>query len=78
MQTVSITSKWQVHIPVSIRKMLKLEKPVQAVISVHAGKIVIKPEKSTILTMGGKYKGLKPIKPINLDRVRDYIDYSEL
>ena len=77
MQTVSITSKWQVHIPVAIRKMLKLEKPLQAVISVHEGKIMIKPEKSRILQMGGSLRGRKPVKPINLDRVRDYIDYSQ-
>lgn len=77
MQTVSITSKWQVHIPVAIRKKLKLEKPMQAVISVSNGTIVMKPTESKILSLAGKYKRLKPIKPINLDRVRDYIDYSK-
>lgn len=76
-QIVSITSKWQIHIPVSIRKKLKIEKPSQAEISVRGDEIVVKPKKSAILEMGGKYKHLKPVKPINLDRVRDDIDYSK-
>jgi AbrB family looped-hinge helix DNA binding protein len=75
--TVSITPKWQIHIPVAIRKKLKLTKPSQAVMTLRDDEIVIKPKKSQILAMGGKYKHLKPVKPINLDRVRDYIDYSQ-
>lgn len=77
-QTISITSKWQIHIPVSIRKRLKIEKPSQAEISVRGDEIVVKPKKSKILEMAGKYQHLKPVKPINLDRIRDYIDYSEM
>lgn len=77
MQTVSITSKWQIHIPVAIRKKLKLEKPSQATIVVEGERIVIKPKKSKILQMAGKYRTLKPIRPINIDRIRDYIDYSQ-
>lgn len=76
-QTVSITSKWQVHIPVAIRKKLKLDTPSLAVMTVLDDNIVIKPTQSKILQMGGKYRNLKPVKPINLDRVRDYIDYSD-
>lgn len=77
-QIVSITPKWQVHIPVAIRKKLKIDKPSQAVMSVADGAIVIKPRKSKILEMGGSLAGIKPTKKINLDRIRDYIDYSEL
>ncbi|MCA9371869.1 acyltransferase [Candidatus Woesebacteria bacterium] len=32
---------------------------------------------SSILKMSGKYKNLKPIQPINLDKPRDYIDYTQ-
>ena len=78
MQTVSITQKWQIHIPVSVRKQLGLKKPTQADVSVKDDTIIIKPKKSKILEMGGKYKGLKPIKPINITKIRDYIDYSEM
>lgn len=77
MQTVSITPKWQVHIPVAVRKKLKLKKPTQADVYVEKDKIVLKPKKSEILKMAGKYKRLKPVRPINLDKIRDYIDYSK-
>lgn len=76
-QIVSITSKWQVHIPVDIRNKLKLKKPSQAEIYIEKDKIVLKPKKSKILELGGSLAGIKPTKPINLDRVRDYIDYSQ-
>lgn len=76
-QTVSITSKWQIHIPVSIRKKLRIEKPSQAEISVRGDEIVVKPKRSKILEMGGSLSGIKPTKKINLDRIRDYIDYSD-
>lgn len=78
MQIVSITPKWQIHIPVAIRKKLKLEKPSQAIMTIKDNAIVIQPTKSKILSMGGKYKHLKPVKPINIDKIRDYIDYSDL
>lgn len=76
MQTVSITSKWQIHIPVAIRKKLGLKKPSQAEIAVKDNAIVIKPKKSKILKMGGSLAGIKPTKPIDITRIRDYIDYS--
>jgi AbrB family looped-hinge helix DNA binding protein len=78
MQTVSITPKWQVHIPVAVRKKLKLDKPTQVDVSVHKNKIVLKPKKSKIFELEGSLKGIKPTKPINIDKIRDYIDYSEL
>ena len=77
MQTASITSKWQVHIPVEIRKKAKLERPVQVEISVEKGRIILKPKQSKILKLAGKYKGRKPTRRIDLTRVRDFIDYSK-
>ena len=76
MQVVSITPKWQVHIPVEIRKKAKLETPTRVEVSVEDGKIVLKPKKSKILSLAGKYRGRKPVKKIDLDKIRDYIDYS--
>lgn len=78
MQTISITSKWQIHIPVAIRKKLGLKKPAQAKISVKDDVIVVKPQKSKILKMGGSLSAVKPTKPIDVDKIRDYIDYSEI
>lgn len=77
-QVVSITSKGQLHIPISIRSQLKLKTPSQAEIYVEKDKIVVKPKESNILKMGGSLAGIKPTKKINLDRIRDYIDYSEI
>ena len=78
MQTVSITPKWQIHIPVSIRKELGLTNPTQADVYVENNTLIVKPRRSSILAMGGKYKNLKPIKPVNITHIRDYIDYSKL
>ena len=78
MQTVSITPKWQIHIPVSIREELGLTTPAQADMYVHGDTFIVKPKRSKILTMGGKYKKLRPVKPIDITHVRDYIDYSNL
>lgn len=77
MKIVSITSKWQVHIPVEIRKKAKLKKPIRVEVSVRGKDIVLRPIKSKILQLAGKYKGRKPIKEIKLDKVRDFIDYSK-
>lgn len=78
MQTVSITSKWQVHIPVSIRTQLGLDKPTKAEISIEGKKIVMKPRKSRIFELEGSLQNIRPTEPINIDRVRDFIDYSKL
>jgi len=75
--TVSITPKWQIHIPKAIREELKWDKPGQATMRIRDQAVEIKPEEDLIFKMRGRYKGRKPIKPINLDKVRDYIDYSQ-
>ncbi len=33
-------------------------------------------KKSRIVFLAGKYRGMKPVREIDLDKVRDYIDYS--
>ncbi len=78
-QTISITSKWQIHIPVAIRQKLNLTHPSQASIKATSkGEILIKPKKGGVLSLAGKYKDLKPNKKIDVDNIRDYIDYSQL
>lgn len=78
MQTVSITPKWQIHIPVSIREELGLTIPAQADMYVKGKTFIVKPKKSKILQLGGKYNKIKPVKPIDITHIRDYIDYSNL
>jgi len=74
MQTLTtITPKFQVHIPVAIRKEVGLKKHGKAAIEARRGEIIIKPFKSGILSWGGKFKVKNPIPA---EKIRDYIDYS--
>lgn len=75
--TISITSKWQIHIPKAARTALKLTKPSQIEIKTDGNKLVLIPVKSKILQLAGKYEKYAKGKKINLDRIRNYIDYSK-
>lgn len=77
MYIVSITSKWQIHIPKAARKALKLTKPTQVSVKTEGNKLVLTPIESKILKLAGKYAKYTKGKKINLDRIRDYIDYSK-
>lgn len=77
-QTIAITPKWQIHIPVSFRKALDLLTPGVMEIKLVRKEIILKPKASRILKAAGKYSHLKPIKEININRIRDYIDYSSV
>lgn len=52
--------------------------PTQAKLKVKNKKLTVTPYQSPILSMYGKYAHIKPTKPIDLDNIRDYIDYSNL
>jgi AbrB family looped-hinge helix DNA binding protein len=71
----TITPKFQVHIPVSIRRKIGLKKHGRAIIKAKDRKIIIEPvdEKKGILSLAGKFKVKKPIPA---EKIRDYIDYS--
>ena len=71
----TITPKYQLHIPVSIRKAIGLTKHGKAIIRADGGKIIIEPIKeSPLLKLAGT---LKPKKKIDIDNIRDHIDYSQ-
>lgn len=75
METLTtITPKFQVHIPVSIRQKIGLKKHGRAIIRAEKKKIVIEPIKSDFLSLGGKFKVKNPIPA---EKIRDYIDYAE-
>lgn len=74
--TISITSKWQIHIPKAARKALKLTKPTQVEVKTEGNKLVLTPVESKILKLAGKYAKYAKGKKINLARIRNYIDYS--
>jgi len=75
--TISITSKWQIHIPKAARKALKLTKPTRIEVKTEGNKLVLIPVESKILKMAGKYAKYAKGKKINLNKIRDYIDYSQ-
>ncbi len=75
--TVTITKQWQIYIPKSFRKMLGLTRPGKVEMRIKKQKLIITPKRSGILAIVGKYKNKKPKVKINLDRIRDYIDYSK-
>jgi len=71
----TITPKFQVHIPVSIRKKAGITTHGKALIRAEKSKIIITPidEKKGILSLGGKFRVKNPIPA---EKIRDYIDYS--
>lgn len=75
METLTtITPKFQVHIPVAIRKKIGLKKHGRAVIRAERKKIVIEPLEVDFLSLGGKFKVKNAIPA---EKIRDYIDYTE-
>lgn len=70
----TITPKFQVHIPVAIRKKIGLTKHGRAIIRAEKKKIIIEPMEDDFLSLGGKYKVKNPIPA---EKIRDYIDYAD-
>ncbi len=70
----TITPKFQVHIPVSVRKKAGITQHGKARISVEKSKIIIEPIKSSFLSLAGEFKVKNPIPA---EKIRDYIDYSQ-
>lgn len=76
-QVINITRQWQVYLPEKIREKIQLKKPTKANISAKEGKIIIKPLKSQILLLAGILKGKIPKSKVKIEKIRDYIDYSQ-
>lgn len=70
----TITPKFQVHIPVAIRKKIGLKKHGRAIIRADKKRIIIELNPTGILDLAGKYKVKNPIPA---EKIRDYIDYSD-
>lgn len=69
----TITPKFQVHIPVSIRKKVGLVRHGKANIRAEKSKIIIEPIKDDFLALGGRFKVEKPIPA---EKIRDTVDYA--
>lgn len=76
-QLIAITQQWQIYLPEDIRKAVNLTKPTQAKISVKKKKIIIEPVESRFLQAAGCLSKVKPTTKIDIDNVRDYVDYSK-
>ena len=75
--TIAVTSSWQIHLPKSFRVVLGLKAPGQVRLVSHAEGVTITPVKSRILAMAGKYEAYSKKQKVDLNRVRDLIDYSK-
>lgn len=76
--TTTITPRYQVHIPVKIRKALNLTHHGKVEIIAKNSEIIIKPiKKSKVMSLSGSLKTKLP-KNINIDNIRDHIDYSKI
>lgn len=76
--TISLTRKWQIHIPKAMRHVLGAKKPGMVKIKAAKNKLIISPKRSSILDLAGKFhKYYLKNKHINIDHIRDYIDYSK-
>lgn len=76
--TIAVTRKWQIHIPKAMRSALGAKRPGMVKIKAIRNKLVITPKRSSILDLAGTFhKYYLKHKDINVDRIRDYIDYSQ-
>jgi bifunctional DNA-binding transcriptional regulator/antitoxin component of YhaV-PrlF toxin-antitoxin module len=73
----TITPKFQLHIPVKIRQKAGMTKHGMVKMTAQNKRIVITPVENDILSLAGKYKN-KIKNPIPVEKIRDYIDYSDL
>lgn len=76
--TVSITYQNQIHLPLKVREKLNIKSPSKANIYVENEKIIIEPIKENpLFSLAGKYSTSNGDK-IDVDNIRDQIDYSDL
>lgn len=71
----TITPKFQIHLPVKIRKKAGVTKHGRVKIKAQKRRIVITPIAGDILSLAGS---IKVKNPIPVEKIRDYIDYSDL
>lgn len=74
-QIVTITSKFQVHIPKAIREKAGIVTHGPVIMRADAGRILIEKRKGkSILDLAGSIKPRGKAKNIDIDNIRDYID----
>lgn len=77
--TISMTSRGQIHIPKAMREELGMYKPGTLRITLVNNVITLKPVQSKLLQSAGKYAHYRKGKEhIDINNIRDIIDYSEI
>ncbi|MEK7127467.1 MAG: AbrB/MazE/SpoVT family DNA-binding domain-containing protein [Patescibacteria group bacterium] len=74
---IAITSNWQMHIPQAMREAAGLNAPGIVMATVSPGEITIRPQKSKIMSLAGSLHAAHLKNPIDIDNIRNYIDYSK-
>lgn len=75
--TVSITPNFQIHIPKKVREAIGLTHPSQAKMEVKNKKIIIEPIDTGILKLAGSLKDHPASKDLDIENIRDHIDYTK-
>jgi bifunctional DNA-binding transcriptional regulator/antitoxin component of YhaV-PrlF toxin-antitoxin module len=77
--TATLTEKFQIHIPKKIREKAGILTHGPVTMRADKGRVVIEQKKAQSLSdLAGKYKHLGKVKKIDISRIRDCIDYSDL
>jgi bifunctional DNA-binding transcriptional regulator/antitoxin component of YhaV-PrlF toxin-antitoxin module len=72
----TMTSTGQIYLPKKARRALKITKASRIKVSLLKDKAIIEVAKESILDAAGMLAGSKPVRPVDIDNIRDYIDYS--
>lgn len=75
--TAALTSRWQLHIPQAARAVAGFDKPSVVTVIAKKGAITIKPKKSKLMSLAGTLHSAHRKNPIDIDNLRDYVDYSQ-
>ncbi len=76
--TATLTPKFQIHIPVTIRINAGFTYHGPVAIRDDGDRIIIEHKKHDILSLAGKYKEKAKRSKIDLANIRDHIDYGNL
>jgi len=74
-RTLTITKQWQIYIPEEIRTLLKLQPTDRLKALVKGKSLTLVKEESPIMKLAGSVKTPPGLK-VDLDNIRDYIDYT--
>ena len=77
--TATLTAKFQIHIPKKIREKAGILTHGPVTMRADEGRVIIEPQKTqSLVDLSGKYRNLGKAKNIDISKIRDYIDYSDL